>query len=344
MSEAYDGIIIGSGQHGLILGSYLAKCGLKILLLERRLIYGGGLGTQEVTIPGFYHQLHSVNHFNISKTPWYRDLELQANVRYVRPRYDFSQPHNDNTALVFSRYAEETAKSIAYFSKKDAQTYLDWNKKADKISDLIFWPERYSEPLPEAERDELLSRSAIGRDFLAIIDRQPLNAVKELFENELVQLLLLFKISLFGTVLYDQITKRSPMGALIRGFDDQAGYEVCVGGSVSLARGLMETFIKAGGQLATGAHVDRIIIENGRATGVELEDGRTLRARQFVASTIDVPQTFRKLVGMEQLPEVYRQKVNGFKHTEWAFTGCICASRNCRATAGRTSTRTSIKP
>ena len=121
MSEAYDGIIIGSGQHGLILGSYLATCGLKILLLERRLIYGGGLGTQEVTIPGFYHQLHSVNHFNISKTPWYRDLELQANVRYVRPRYDFSQPHNDNTALVFSRYAEETAKSIAYFSKKDAQ-------------------------------------------------------------------------------------------------------------------------------------------------------------------------------------------------------------------------------
>ncbi len=98
--------------------------------------------------------------------------------------------------------------------RRTRKTYLDWNKKADKISDLIFWPERYSEPLPEAERDDLLSRSAIGRDFLAIIDQQPLNAVKELFENELVQLLLLFKISLFGTVLYDQITKRSPMGAL----------------------------------------------------------------------------------------------------------------------------------
>ena len=66
MSTDYDGIIIGSGQHGLILGTYLSRCGLKIALLERRLIYGGGLGTQEVTIPGFYHQLHSVNHFNIT--------------------------------------------------------------------------------------------------------------------------------------------------------------------------------------------------------------------------------------------------------------------------------------
>lgn len=321
MSEAYDGIIIGSGQHGLILGSYLARCGLKILLLERRLIYGGGLGTQEVTIPGFYHQLHSVNHFNISKTPWYRDLGLSTSVEYVRPRYDFAQTHRDNTSLVFSSDPEETAASIRRFSARDAKTYLEWNVKADRISDDIFWSERYSEPLQEAERDALLSKSAVGRDFLQIINHQPLQVVKDLFENELVQLLLLFKISLFGTVLYDQVTSRSPMGALIRGFDHKAGYEVCLGGSVSLARGLMEAFVKAGGHFKTGAHVDRIIVEGGRATGVELADGRTIRARSFVASTVDVPQTFNRMVGVEQLPEAYQKKVNDFKHTDWSLFG-----------------------
>lgn len=46
MQTEYDGIIIGSGQHGLILGSYLSRCGLKNAVLERRLIDGGGLGTQ----------------------------------------------------------------------------------------------------------------------------------------------------------------------------------------------------------------------------------------------------------------------------------------------------------
>jgi phytoene dehydrogenase-like protein len=320
-SEAYDGIIIGSGQHGLILGSYLARQGLKVVILERRLIYGGGLGTQEVTIPGFYHQLHSVNHFNITETPWYRDLELAQSVRYVTPRYDFAQPHRDSTALVFSRDIDEMCAAIGRFSKKDAQTYREWNLHADRISEGIFWPERYSEPLPEAERDELLSRSELGRDFLEIINHQPLDMVKELFEHELVQLLLLFKISLFGTVLYDQLSTRSPMGALIRGFDLVANYQVCVGGSVSLARGLMEALIKHGGRILTGAHVDRIVVEGGRATGVELEDGRTIRARQFVASTVDVPQTFRKMIGLEQLPTEYRRKVENFKQTGWSLFG-----------------------
>jgi phytoene dehydrogenase-like protein len=320
MTDVYDGIIIGSGQHGLILGSYLARAGLKILILERRLIYGGGLSTTQVTKPGFYHQMHSLNHFNITETPWYKDLALQTKVRYVTPRYDFAQPHSDGTALVFSRYVDETCASIAHFSKKDAQTYREWNERADKISNAIFWPERYSEPIPETERDELLSRSAVGRDFLEIIDRQPLTAVQELFENDLVRLLLLFKISLFGTVLYDQLSTRSPMGALVRGFDLVANYQVAVGGSIALAYGLMHTFAAAGGELRTGAHVSRIIIDQNQARGVELADGTQIRSR-FVASTVDVPQTFITMVGEEQLPEQYRERVRNFKQTAWTLFG-----------------------
>src|SRR3984885_5009051 len=272
-AEGFDGIIIGSGQHGLVLGTYLAKCGLRILLLERRLQYGGGLGTQQVTLPGFYHQLHSQNHFNISEAPWYKDLELSETVPYITPRYDFGQPNKDGTALVLSRNVDETLHAIGRFSKRDAETYREWNLKADRISNEIFWPERYSEPLPEKERDDLLSKSELGRDFLAMIDQQPLDLIKELFENEHVKHLLLFKLSLFGTVLYDQVTTRSPMGAAVRAFDLVAGYQVCKHGSVSLARGLMEKFIAAGGRFMTGTHVSRIIVEGNRAAGVELFDG-----------------------------------------------------------------------
>jgi phytoene dehydrogenase-like protein len=320
MTEEYDGVIIGSGQHGLILSAYLARAGLKILLLERRLLYGGGLSTTEVTKPGFYHQMHSVNHFNITESPWYKDLGLQAKVRYVTPTYDFAQSHRDGTALVFSRYIDETCESIGYFNKKDAQTYREWNKRADVISDAIFWPERYAEPIPESERDELLSASSVGRDFLEIINRQPLTAVNELFEDERVRLLLLFKISLFGTVLYDQISTRSPMGALIRGFDLVANYQVAAGGSIALANALMHTFIAAGGEFRSGCHVARIIVDQNQARGVELADGTSIRSR-FVASTVDVPQTFLQMVGEEQLPPAYREKVRGFKQTAWSLFG-----------------------
>jgi phytoene dehydrogenase-like protein len=321
MGGTYDGLIIGSGQHGLILGAYLAKAGLRIAILERRMMYGGGLETVQPGPPGYYQNLHSINHFNISATPWYRDLELDTRVRYVTPRYDFAQPHLDGTALVFSRDIDEMCASIARFNKRDAETFREWNRRADLISDHIFMPERYSEPLGESDRDELLSRTAIGRDFLDMIDRQPLEAVNELFEDERVRLLLLFKLSLFGTVLYDAVTRRSPMGALVRAFDLAAGYEVCVGGSFNLARGLMEVFIANGGTFVNHAHVERIVVEAGRATGVELADGRTFRARSFVASSVDVPQTFERMVGLEQLPTAYRTKVQAFQQTQWTLFG-----------------------
>ncbi|WP_275937238.1 phytoene desaturase family protein [Streptosporangium subroseum] len=318
---------MGSGQHGLVLGSYLSKLGLKIAVLERRMMFGGGLSTIEPGPPGFYQNPHSINHFNITETPWYRDLGLAATVRYETPRFDFAQPHADGTSLVFSRDVDETCASIGRFSQRDAKTFREWNRRADAISDAIFLAERYSEPLDEDERNELLSGTAVGRDFLDIIERQPLDLMNELFENERVKLLMLFKLSIFGTVLYDAVSQRSPMGAAIRGFDLAAGYQVCVGGSWNLARGLMESFIRAGGTFINHAEVERIVVDGNRATGVELVDGRSLTARRFVASTLDVPQTFTRLVGPDQLPVAYREKVEKFKQTAWTLFGVHLALR-----------------
>ena len=321
LDQNYDGIIVGAGHHGLVLGSYLAKCGLNILLVDRRLQYGGALVTEEATAPGFYHNLHSINHFHISETPWFKDLNLGDRVEYITPRYEFGQPHLDGSALIFGRDLEETLANVARFSKKDAQTFRDWNRKAEEITAKIFLPERFSDPLPQAEREALLSKSDIGRDFLAMTRRQPFDVVKELFENEHVQLLFLFKISLFGTWLVDTLSKTSPMGSVIRAFDLQSGYQLCKGGSGNLARALFETFIAAGGRYAPQVELDRIVIEGGKATGITLKDGRTVRASQFVASTLNVGQTFEDAVGRDQLPAAFLKKLDNFQHTKWTIFG-----------------------
>jgi phytoene dehydrogenase-like protein len=321
LERTYDGIIIGAGHHGLVLGSYLAKCGLDILLVDRRLQYGGGLSTQEVTAPGFYHNLHSINHFHITETPWFKDLNLSERVSYITPRYELGQPHLDGSALVFGRDLEETLANVARFSKKDAQTFREWNRRAEEITRNIFLPERYSEPLSQAEREALLSRSAMGRDFLAVTKRQPFDVVKELFENEHVQLLFLFKVSLFGTWLVDTMSGTSPMGSVIRAFDLESGYQLCQGGSFNLARGLMETFIAAGGRYQPQVNIEKILIEGGKASGIVLQDGRTVRASGFVASTLDVHQTFETLIGREQLPAAFLQKLDGFQYTKWSLYG-----------------------
>ena len=321
LEKTYDGIIIGAGHHGLILGSYLARAGLSILLVERRLAYGGGLCTREVTLPGFYHNLHSINHFHISETPWFKDLDLGERVTYITPRYEFGQAHHDGSALVLGRDLEESVANIARFSKRDAATFREWNRKAEKITAQIFLPERYAEPLSKDEREALLSRTGLGREFLEVANRQPLDVVRELFENEHVRLLFLFKVSLFGTWLVDTLSHTSPMGSVIRAFDLESGYQLCQGGSFNLARGLMEAFIAAGGTFQPQVSIDRIVIENGRASGIELADGRTVRARQFVASTLDVHQTFETLVGRAQLPAVFLKKIDDFQYTAWSLFG-----------------------
>jgi phytoene dehydrogenase-like protein len=138
IDKTYDGIILGAGHHGLVLGSYLAKCGLDILLVDRRLKYGGGLSTEEATVPGFYHNLHSINHFHITETPWFKDLGLADRVTYITPRYELGQPHLDGSVLVFGRDLEETLANVARFSKKDAQTFRDWNRKAGRSPTASF--------------------------------------------------------------------------------------------------------------------------------------------------------------------------------------------------------------
>jgi phytoene dehydrogenase-like protein len=319
-SQQFDGIVIGAGQHGLILGSYLARAGLRIALLERRTKFGGGLSTEESTLPGFKHNLHSINHFSISSTPWFRDLGLSANVRYITPRYEFAQPHRDGTALVFSRDLDETVANIERFSPADARTFRDWNSRAEEMTRQIFLQERFSEPMSKQERQEVLERSEIGRDFLALTRRQPGEVVEELFTDERIKVLFLFKLSLFGTVLHESLGTESPLGSIIRAFDLATGYELCEGGSFNLAAGLMKAFVAAGGVYLDDAHVDRIVVDGGRATGVTLADGRTLRSR-FVASTVDVHQTFETMVGRDQLAAEFGAKLDRFRYTDWSLFG-----------------------
>jgi phytoene dehydrogenase-like protein len=321
LERSYDGIIIGAGHHGLILASYLAKAGLTILLVDRRLEYGGGLSTKEATKPGFYHNLHSINHFHIGHSPWFRDLNLGEKVTYITPRYELGQAHRDGSALVFGRDLEETVANVARFSKRDAATFREWNRKAEEITRSVLIPERYSEPLAQDERERLLAKTAAGRDFIAVTRRQPLDVVEELFENEHVKLLFLFKVSLFGTWLTDTMSKTSPMGSVIRAFDLETGYQLCQGGSFNLARGLMETFIASGGTFQPQVDIARILVEGGRSTGIVLRDGRTVRARQFVASTLDVHQTFESLIGREQLPAELGKKLDKFQYTGWTLFG-----------------------
>ncbi|MBI4291128.1 MAG: NAD(P)-binding protein, partial [Betaproteobacteria bacterium] len=85
MDNEYDGIIIGAGHNGMICAGYLAKAGLKILMLERHLEIGGGLDSHESPRSGFWHNVHSNMHRGVADLMWYKDLGLgELGQEYIR--------------------------------------------------------------------------------------------------------------------------------------------------------------------------------------------------------------------------------------------------------------------
>src|SRR3954447_5999094 len=169
-SAAYDAIILGAGHNGLILAAYLGKAGMKCLIVERRHEAGGGLATMEdPRHPGFLHNTHAFFQRAITTLPWYSDLELERHgADYIEPELNVALVTSDNWALEWWTDIDRTAESFARFSRRDAETLRRWHDDFVPVVQTILGPESRSPPLPRADREALLQRSAAGRRLLEV--------------------------------------------------------------------------------------------------------------------------------------------------------------------------------
>lgn len=317
----FDGIIVGGGHQALVCGAYLAKAGMDVLVLEQSLEIGGGLHTADVTGRGFRFNLHSINHFNITGTPWYSDLELSDHgVEYIQPEHEFAMPTRDGSPLVLSRDTDRTTDVIANHSERDAAQYAAMNETAERMVEQIYLPERFDEPLPADDRRRLLESSALGERFLDWTTESAFDLITEWYESEPMQALLLFKLSIFGEP-GEGIDNPSHKGGIARCFDGQHTYQIARGGSQMLAFGLQQVIQQHGGTVLTTSTVEGIDIDGGEAVGVTLSDGRRFGARRFVASGVNPHLTFERFVGLEHLEEAFASTIESFEYTEWSLMG-----------------------
>ncbi len=139
MPEAtYDAVIIGAGHNGLTLAAYLARSGLSVGIFERRHEDGGGVNTEEATVPGFHHNLHAQYMEFIDYMPVYHDFELKKwGARMILPDTQLGITFADGRPpLIIYRPDPEldkkTRKSISEHSKHDAETWLELKNKVMK--------------------------------------------------------------------------------------------------------------------------------------------------------------------------------------------------------------------
>src|SRR5436190_12747768 len=121
MAQSYDAIIIGAGHNGLVCGAYLAKAGLKTIVLERRHLLGGAAVTEEV-FPGFRMSVASYV-MSLLSPRVIDDLELRRFGLTVLPANDLFAPLEDGNHIFLHDDVAKTQAEFARFSRKDADAY-----------------------------------------------------------------------------------------------------------------------------------------------------------------------------------------------------------------------------
>lgn len=315
MAEEYDAIIIGGGHNGLACGAYLAKSGLKVIVLERWKLLGGGCITEEVTLPGFKHNTASNYHGWVHYGPVYKDLELEKyGSKYVFPSVAFGMAFSDDTGFVAHRHMQGILSELSRFSEKDAKAFLalrdQFVRFKEVLKGFLFSPPQQPSALPA-----LLQESHEGRELLRFALSSPKNLLNELFESDKVKSWLLLT-TVFAGIAHDIIGAGLflPAMTVIEG-----GWGCSVGGSISLPLAMARVIEANGGVVRTNSHVERIVVEGGQAKGVELTDGTRITARKLVASNVEPGQTLMKMVGEDKLPQEATVQVKRWRASEMAL-------------------------
>ena len=308
----YDGIIIGAGHNGLILQAYLGKAGLRVLSIDRKPIVGGGLATMEdPRHPGFLHNTHAFFQRAITAMPWYGDLNLERHgAHYIEPELNVALLTSDGRALEWWTDIERTIASFAAFSRKDAEALRRWQHEfVPIVRDILAW-EAKSPPLPPKERRALLERSAAGRRLIEVSALSPLEFVDREFEHPTVKAGLLF----FNGLREVDLRVRGFGHHIAALLASPAKAQMSRGGSAALARALEAAVRESGGDIRVMADPQRIVVEGGKAVGVELSNGEMIRAKHFVASSLNPHQTFLDLLEPSFLPREIREQVERFEY------------------------------
>lgn len=310
-----DVLIIGAGHNALVCGGYLAKAGYQVLMLERRPVVGGAVVTEE-HVPGFKFDLGGSAHILINHTPVVADLNLtQYGLDYIDLDPLFFAPFPDGTSITMWKDLDKTCESIAAVCPEDADNYRNfitkWTPMAEAMVQSFMSP-----PTPANLVRHLGIGSKMGKqapDRISDIVRGYGHILRTTFKSPKVQALIGWMAAQSGPPPTEPLS--APF-ALWHPMYHVSGMRRPRGGSGMLTQALKNMILAHGGQIFTDSPVQRILSENGRATGAETTDGRRYTARKAVVSGAHVHTTTDMLE--DRLPQKDKEKLkntrigNGF--------------------------------
>ncbi len=135
-----DVVVIGAGPNGLTAAAYLARAGLKVILVERRGEIGGGLATEEILYPCHYANTHAIYHMIVDYLPMTRDFNFsERGLLWIYPNAQTGMIFKDKRSILLHRMQDCTYDSILRWSEEDANKFADWIRVINRNLDT-WWP------------------------------------------------------------------------------------------------------------------------------------------------------------------------------------------------------------
>jgi len=301
-------IVIGSGPNGLVAANILSRRGFRVLVLEANLRRpGGALGSEELTLPGFVHDVGAAFFPFAKSSPAFRELDLaQAGVKWLHLPFESCHPALDGSHACIARDPELSA---AHFgTPRDGEA---WRKLA--ASHASMEPELLRfllSPFPALAPAFSLGFGNLFR-ILWRFARSGGSLSRALFRSEAARRVLP-SLGLHVDVGPEDWFG-SALGYLLGMTASTGGYAFPAGGAQSMTNALVTLLESCGGRLRLGSRVTNIVVANQRAAAVRLENGEELRARLGVIADTAAPTLYLKLLDSALLPSWLVRRMRHFR-------------------------------
>ena len=239
---------------------------------------------------------------------------------------------DDETVLEFWSDLDRTCESMAKISPRDAERFRSFIQKVDREMDLVVTG-MYSVPPTAGVQTMMLDQTPEGQEFLRLQAISAWDLISENIEHPKIRLALARYAAAANLDPFNNGTGFTFYVVLPYMF--RYGAAVCIGGSGVLADSLRRCFEDHGGTVRLNSEVREILIEDGKATGLVLQDGSTLRGTRAVVSGLNVRQVFPDMVKGVELPEGFQRRVDTLKSSDFsAMTVRIALNEPLRFRAG----------
>mgnify|MGYP001164980960 FL=1 len=328
----YDAVIIGGGHHGTIMACYLAKTGMNVAVFEKHTKLGGGAISEEAPAPGF--RQNSCAHFTrFYAHPAYQDFNLRdEGLKYIFPDENEGMLFHDGSSFIGysafrvvdpltgrTEYAEDNVKKtyeqIRQFSQRDAEVYMDLLDKYHRYWKKAFTEHRFSPPTPWGVPDPLEKLLSIPDSGLEPVHQfmSVRQVAYDFFESPELRTLFMRATPTSSGLFPDDVMGLQILVhiiGLVLSFEPVA---IAVGGTQSITDALVSAGKKLGVSYFLGKEVEKVIVENDKASGIQLADGSQVKA-PLVVSDLGVPQTLMRMIKDVQIDEKIKHRVRNIHY------------------------------